>query len=163
MRKTRSMRLLRSMLAGALLAGGGVAATVVTAPAASALCAADNLHGAWHALDAGTRALTRVTVETCAPVVTCDGDICTVRHDAGTFTSVWGKCSPTDCPWGRKQAQPMGNGWYRSVYPFGFKTSSVWVKTYSFSGRTYLRVYSYNDFTAADGRADYTTDEWFVK
>lgn len=154
---------MRSMLAGILLAGSGLAASVATAPAAAALCVANPAEGLWRALNPNTRALTRVRVETCASVTTCDGDVCTTRHDAGAFLSVWGKCSPTDCPWGRKPAQRMTDGWYRSVYPFGFKTSSVWVKTYVYSGRTYLRVYSHNDFTAADGRSDYTTDEWFVK
>ena len=53
--------------------------------------------------------------------------------------------------------------WQRATYAFGFKTSYVWVKNYSYYGRTYLRVWVYNDFAPSDGRADYTTDEWFLK
>jgi hypothetical protein len=40
---------------------------------------------------------------------------------------------------------------------------SVWAKTYQYWGQTYLRVWVHNDFTPADGRADYTTDQWFLK
>ncbi len=154
---------LKSLMAGALLAGSGLAVSVAAAPTAAALCVADPVDGSWHAQNTSTRALTKARVETCAPVTTCQGNVCTTRNDAGVFLSVWGKCSPTDCSWGRKLAQFKGNGWYRAVYPFGFKTSSVWVKHYQYGTRNYLRVYSFNDFTAADGRADYTTDEWFVK
>jgi hypothetical protein len=39
----------------------------------------------------------------------------------------------------------------------------VWVKTYVYSGITYLRVYVWTDFTAADGRTDYAIDEWMLK
>jgi hypothetical protein len=49
------------------------------------------------------------------------------------------------------------------MYYFGFKTSHVWLKTYVYYGRTYVRVWVYNDFASWDGRADYTTDEWFLR
>jgi hypothetical protein len=57
----------------------------------------------------------------------------------------------------------MTDGWILTVHDFGFKRSEVWAKNYVFSGRTYLRLYVRNDFTAADGRADYTTDDWFLR
>ena len=57
----------------------------------------------------------------------------------------------------------MGGGWIRSIYNFGFKTSHVWLKTYNYWGLTYLRVWVHNDFTPADGRTDYTTDEWMLR
>ena len=60
-------------------------------------------------------------------------------------------------------ASTQADGWYKASFPFGFKTSAVWVKTYQYYGLTYLRVWVYNDFTPADGRADYVTDEWFLK
>jgi hypothetical protein len=49
------------------------------------------------------------------------------------------------------------------MYYFGFKTSHVWLKTYVYYGRTYVRVWVYKDFASWDGRADYTTDEWFLR
>jgi hypothetical protein len=75
----------------------------------------------------------------------------------------WGKCHPTDCYWGARTATYQSGGWIRAIYNFGFKTSYVWLKTYQYYGLTYLRVYVFNDFTAADGRTDYTTDEWMLK
>jgi hypothetical protein len=75
----------------------------------------------------------------------------------------FGQCHPTDCNWGRLRAYDMGDGWIRSIYNFGFKTSHVWLKTYSSGPVTYLRVWVHNDFTPADGRTDYTTDEWMLR
>jgi hypothetical protein len=57
----------------------------------------------------------------------------------------------------------MRDGWKRAVYNFGFKTSYVWMKNYPSNGTTRVRVWVYNDFTPADGRRDYATDEWMVK
>lgn len=37
------------------------------------------------------------------------------------------------------------------------------MKTYPRYGRTYLRVYVFTDFTPADGRKDYSSDEWMLK
>ena len=83
--------------------------------------------------------------------------------DIGASASPFGKCSPSDCNWGTARAYPQYDGWIKSTYNFGFKTSSVWLKTYSYYGLTYLRVWVYNDFTPSDGRTDYTTDEWFLR
>lgn len=160
----RSMRTLFASIAIPilLLAGGTMSLTVATASPAAALCSAsDPLPGDWKNIDANSRAMARVVVQTCQQVVTCNGDLCTSSY-SGTFLTPYGKCSPTNCNWGRKQAQSMGDGWFRTIHDFGFVTSHVWVRTYSY-GLTYLRVWVYNDFTPSDGRADYTTDEWFLK
>lgn len=156
-------RILHTLVALAMLAAVSVGVGVVTAAPAAALCAPSQLDGTWYNINANTRAITKTKVETCQPVTVCNGSICTTRYDAGTFISVYGKCHPTDCAWGRKQTQDMGDGWIRAIYSFGFKTSYVWAKNYTYYGQTYLRVYVFNDFTPADGRADYVTDEWFLK
>ena len=49
----------------------------------------------------------------------------------------YGKCSPTDCNWGRRQAEYMTDGWIRTIHNFGFKTSHVWAKNGYYYGRTY--------------------------
>jgi hypothetical protein len=155
-------RVVRSLAAVLLVLSACAVATVVTAGPASALCVRSPLEGDWRNIDPATRSMTRVVVQTCQSVTTCSGGICQTAHDSATFMTPYGACSPTACNWGRKQAQHMSDGWIRTIHDFGFKRSAVWAKTYSFHDRTYLRLWVHNDFTAADGRADYTTDEWFL-
>jgi hypothetical protein len=57
----------------------------------------------------------------------------------------------------------MADGWILATYAKSWATKYVWLKTYSFGGVVHLRVYVRTDFTDADGRTDYTTDEWFVR
>jgi hypothetical protein len=156
-------RMARPMLIVLALLGGTVATTAVTASPAAALCVANPLEGDWHNVNTSTPAMTRILIETCQPVTTCSGGVCSTTFDAGTFTTPFGKCQPTDCGWGRLQAQYMTDGWIRTIYNFGFKTSYVWARNYTYYGLTYLRLYVSNDFTAADGRTDYVTDEWLLK
>ncbi len=131
--------------------------------AKASLCSAP-MAGDWRNIDANTRAMTRALVDfTCNDVVLCPvGQPCTIPESFYSMR-MFGKCHPTDCNWGRLRAYDMGDGWIRSIYSFGFKTSHVWLKTYNFYGLTYLRVWVHNDFTPADGRADYTTDEWMLR
>jgi hypothetical protein len=129
----------------------------------SALCVANPIAGNWRNIDSSTRSVTRVVVsEGCDDVRLCTESGCTGGTGAFYDIAVFGKCSPTDCVWGTRRLADAGGGWYRTTYNFGFKTSDVWIKTYPYYGRTYLRVWVYNDFTPADGRTDYTTDEWFL-
>jgi hypothetical protein len=147
------------LVAVLLVAAGGLAitgATALVAPApAHALCS-NQLEGTWRNIDPNTRAMTRVDLR----MYTC-GDT------PGTQTTyrlrAFGKCHPTDCDWGERITTYMGDNWQRAVYQHSWATKYVWVKPYVFSGRTYLRVWVYTDFTPADGRADYTTDEWMLK
>jgi hypothetical protein len=131
--------------------------------ARASLCSAP-LVGNWHNINASTNAMTRALVSfTCSDVILCDTNGHCTGGDSYYSTQMFGKCSPTDCNWGTARAYPQYDGWIKSTYNFGFKTSSVWLKTYSYYGLTYLRVWVYNDFTSADGRTDYTTDEWFLR
>jgi hypothetical protein len=157
----RLMRLLiPALVAIPLLGAAGLAAGT-----ASASCATSPIAGSWRNVDAATRSITRVVItQTCDDVRHCDVDtgVCTGGAGAAFDISTFGKCSPTDCAWGSRDLADAGGGWYRTTYNFGFKSSAVWVKTYPFYGRTYLRVWVNNDFTPADGRTDYVTDEWFL-
>jgi hypothetical protein len=96
-------------------------------------------------------------------VILCD----TSGHCTGGvsrfFMHMYGACSPTSCDWGRLEAFPQYDGWIRSIYNFGFASVHVWLKTYQYYGLTYLRVWTYTDFTPQDGRTDYTTDEWMLR
>jgi hypothetical protein len=154
-----------SLLAVALMALGltAVTAAVASSPA-FALCAASTLQGNWHNIDPNTRAMSRVNVTfTCNDQRICDENGHCTGPDIYHSTDAFGKCSPTDCEWGWVRATSQTDGWILSTYNFGFKTSYLWLKTYQFYGLTYLRVYVFNDFTPADGRADYSTDEWMLR
>ncbi|MFP5347931.1 MAG: hypothetical protein ACLGIA_13010 [Actinomycetes bacterium] len=140
-----------------LLAG---VVTVGTASPAHAVCATQPLQGDWRNINANTSSVTRVVVGfACGDQVLCDQNgHCTGGESYYTLRP-FGKCHPTDCDWGTKRAYPMADGWQRAVYSYSWATKYVWVKTYDYYGKTYLRVYTQTDFTAADGRTDYTTDE----
>jgi hypothetical protein len=156
-------RLVSSCTVVALVLTGAAAAQVIGAGPASASCTSNPIEGNWRNINTATSGMTGVLIETCQPIVTCSGDVCSIQHGAGTFMTPFGKCHPTDCNWGRRQAQSMGGGWIRTTIDFGFKRADVWAKTYDYYGRTYLRLWVNHDFTAADGRADYVTDDWMLK
>lgn len=157
-------RLVRLIVAAVIALSGALGATVVTAAPAHALCSTPAMAGNWHNINSGTRSLTRVNVTfVCDDVRLCDtSGHCTGGESYFTLRP-FGKCSPTDCDWGTKKAATMSDGWQRATYGYSWATKYVWVKTYVYSGVTYLRVYTWTDFTAADGRTDYSTDEWMLK
>jgi hypothetical protein len=129
-------------------------------PTAKAALCGPTMTGDWRNIDPNTRSMTRAVVDyTCNDVVLCDIFGHCSGGDSYYSMHVFGKCHPTDCDWGRLRATDMGGGWIKSTYNFGFATDHVWLKTYQYYGLTYLRVWVYTDFTAADGRTDYTSDE----
>jgi hypothetical protein len=134
------------------------------APTARAASCYAPMAGDWHNIDSSTRAMARAVVDfTCNDVILCDQFGNCTGGDSYYSMRMFGKCTPTNCDWGRLRAYDMGDGWIRSIYNFGFKTSHVWLKTYSYYGLTYLRVWVHNDFAPWDGRTDYTTDEWMLR
>ena len=135
-----------------------------SAPVArAALCSAPMV-GDWRNINANTNAMARALVTfTCGDHVLCDTDGNCTRPESYYSMHMFGKCHPNHCDWGRLRATPMHDGWIRALYDFGFKTGHVWLKTYNYYGLTYLRVWVYNDFAPWDGRADYATDEWFLR
>jgi hypothetical protein len=161
---TPARRLLTLLALVGLAFGFTAVAELAAQRPAHAICVASPLEGSWKNVNPNTRAMTRVDVAfTCNDVVLCDQYGNCTGGGSGHSVKAWGACSPTDCFWGSRTAVSVSDGWLKAVYNFGFKTSTVWLKTYVYYGRTYLRVYVNNDFTAADGRADYVTDEWMLK
>ena len=93
--------------------------------AKASLCSAP-MAGDWHNINPNTSAMTRAVVDfTCNDVVFCPvGQPCTIPESFYSMR-MFGQCHPTDCNWGRLRAYDMGDGWIRSIYSFGFKTSHV--------------------------------------
>lgn len=156
---------LRAMLAIVLMAIGVATVSVIATPtSAHAACINSPFQGNWKNIDANTRSMTRVSVSfTCNDTVLCDIHGHCTYPGTSHAVKAWGRCHPTDCYWGSRPATSLSGDWLKAVYNFGFKTSTVRLKTYEYYGKTYLRVYVNNDFTPSDGRADYTTDEWMLK
>jgi hypothetical protein len=157
-----------SLLAAVMLALGlTVAVNVATAAPAHALCASHPIIGNWYNL-AASPSMSRVEITLfCDDVRYCDqfGN-CSGGTDTHFRIRAWGRCHPIDCDWGTQRLTRMGpntTSWHRAIYEFGFKTSYVWVNTAEWLGVTWLNVVVANDFTPADGRQDYTTDEWMLK
>lgn len=159
--RTFSVRTLILALATAFVAALFSSAT---ATSASALCVSSPMTGNWRNIDSNTRSLTRVVVNFhCGDQVLCDDrGNCTGGQSYFTLRP-FGACTPTACDWGTKRAQRMQDGWQRATYVHSWATKHVWVKTYVYHSKTYLRVWTWTDFTAADGRTDYKTDEWMLK
>jgi hypothetical protein len=130
----------------------------------ASLCATAPMSGDWHNIDPSTRSMTRAVVDfTCGDQILCDLQGHCTGGVSSYFMHMYGACHPTACDWGRLQAFDQGGGWIRSIYTFGFASVHVWLKTYQYYGLTYLRVWTYTDFTPSDGRTDYTTDEWMLR
>lgn len=51
----------------------------------------------------------------------------------------------------------------RATYNCSWSTKYVWIQIYTISKQLYLRVYTWTDFTVADGRTDYSTNDWMLK
>jgi hypothetical protein len=137
-----------------------------TGTAHAGLCITPPEQGAWKNYDPNTRSITRLLFEMeCwnAPQPPCTGDICTSTSEVipHYFIHLYGKCHPTDCDWGRVEGQRRSDGWYRFNYNQGFATRYVWARTYP-QWPGWFRLYIWNDFTDPN-RADYATDEWFVR
>ncbi|HVL23260.1 MAG TPA: hypothetical protein VM450_04200 [Thermomicrobiales bacterium] len=171
-RRTRSIRpvMLRRglalfLMALAVAAGGGLALLTTPVPTASALCATPAIEGDWHNVNTNTRSITRAVIRMvdCGDVIRCDEDGNCTGGETTFSGHLFGKCRPTDCDWGTVYGPQRSDGWIRVTYDFGYKTSYVWMKTYTYPGLTYLRVYVDNRFAPGDGRTNYTTDEWFLK
>ena len=132
---------------------------------AAALCVTPQEEGVWYNIDPNTSAITQaeVSLENCGDVILCDTDgHCTGGKTTYSMT-LWGQCHPSDCYWGKISGEARlqdGAWWIVGTYEFGWKTATVWLRTYEFSGITYLRVWVWNDYH--DTRTDRAFDGWFL-
>jgi hypothetical protein len=161
-----SSQIVRSITLGCLILFGCLLAN--TGEAQAGQCVTPSEVGAWQNYDSATRGITQLDFRMeCrdASTTTCDGDICTITSavEPHYFVTLFGSCSPTDCPWGETEGQALGGnlaGWYYFNYDHGFAKRYVYVRTYP-QWPGWLRMWMHTDFTDP-GRADYTSDEWFL-
>jgi hypothetical protein len=138
----------RGALAAAFLTFGLMAAT----PSAKALCIDPPHDGLWVNVDPNTRGITRAVVEfTCVDVIFPGHPIPPSWH-----VTLWGKCHPFDCPWGRVPATSAGsptNLVITARYNQGFARRRVTIT--HIRRRDRLRIRIRTDFRDP-GRRDYT-------
>jgi len=107
---------------------GGLALSVAIAAAslaattpASAQCIDPPQRGNWVNVDPNTRSITRATIEfTCVDVVQAG-----VPPPPSWHVTLFGKCHPTDCPWGRVPGRDGSGGSITATYDQGFATRAV--------------------------------------
>jgi hypothetical protein len=77
--------------------------------------------------------------------------------------SQFGRCVPTDCPFGTvagNTSQWTSNQVITAFWDHGFATRT---ETITYLSSTRLRIVMFTDFTPEDGRTDYTITEFFTK
>lgn len=157
-------RLTATVLAAAtLILGLTVVTAVSTATPAQALCSTPTIAGTWHNTDPDTPGIVRVEFRySCSDTVICDGQtgVCS-RPPARLDIRPFGSCVPTACDWGWRTTTEATNGWVRAQYHHSWATKDVWARTEVWYGHTYLRVWTYTDYT--DGRTDFERNDWFLK
>lgn len=132
---------------------------IATPESANALCAQQPEEGVWRNADPNTRSITRVDLRFVCQDQILNGE----PYPPGPpwYMHLFGKCHPTDCDWGEVGAQRLGSGHIYTVYRQGFATRYVYAKMSQYRPGQ-LWVYIYTDF-ADPGRADYTSQDWFVR
>lgn len=130
-------------LASALLMTGGTPA--------SALCIDPPERGTWVNVNPATRSITRAIVQfTCVDVITPGRPIPPSWH-----VTLWGKCHPTDCPWGRVPGRSGPGGVVNATYNQGFATRAVTINALP-SGQLHIRIATnFRD----PGRPDYVSND----
>ncbi|HET9143630.1 hypothetical protein [Actinophytocola sp.] len=117
-------------------------------------------HGDWVNTDPNATGIARIELRDCQPVTVCNGNICSVTHDAGWTMRVFGKCSPTNCDWGWSKSDfRMSSGHIHGFYDQGFAKRHVYAKMSQYRPGQ-LWVYWRTDFTDPN-RPDYDKQEWF--
>jgi hypothetical protein len=106
------------------------------------------LNGSWINEDQELGNITRINIGV-------EGNSATVEQ--------FGRCIPTDCPFGATTANTApwaGSQEITAFWDHGFATRT---ETITYLSATRLRIVMFTDFTEADGRTDYTITEFFTK
>jgi len=157
--------LITALVAGLGLVGGGVA----VAPPAQAQCREFPEVGEWSNVEGPSAypLVSSVSVDlVCRDHKMCDTDGNCSEVGAYLEMQPHATCYYRGCYLGKQRAEAVTddeNGWYRTVYDLGFVTIHMWIKVYPGASGNLLRVWTWTDFTAADGRADFASDNWMKK
>lgn len=119
--------------------------------------------GNWVNPDTATRGITRANFkEECrdASTRTCNGNICSITHGVKlVYTAeLWGKCSPSDCYWGKVDGVYTSAKWLKFHYDHGFAKRVVWGQVWS-GDANWLDLAVDTDFVDPN-RADYQFRAW---
>ena len=124
-----------------------------------ALCATPPEQGTWENMDSNTRSITKVVVR-----FQCQDQVLNGQpYPPGVpfYLHLYGKCHPSDCDWGEKEAQELASGWLYSYYNQGFAKRHVYARmSQRYPGKLFVWVYT--DFTDPQ-RKDYSVGNWFNK
>ena len=117
---------------------------------ASAQCIDPMQRGNWVNVDPNTRSITRATIEfTCVDVVQAG-----VPPPPSWHVTLFGKCHPTDCPWGRVPGRDGAGGSINATYHQGFATRTVRITRVG--GQLRIRIATnFSD----PGRPDYVSND----
>ena len=128
-------------------------AALAALAASPALAATSDFVGSWSNADSSTRGITRVVV--------------TPNADGTLNMQVFGKCSPSDCDWGKAAAVAYSSGVQdnnptvvSAVYPKGFSNTMVVLHKNPFG---MMEVMSLTQFLDKSGRFNYGSMDLFRK
>ena len=138
------------MIRGLVLAAAIAIASLAAVTEASALCIDPPQRGNWVNVNPNTRSITRATIEfTCVDVITPG-----VPPPPSWHVTLFGKCHPFDCPWGRVPGRSGPGGAILATYDQGFATRAVRITRVG--ARLNVRVATkFRD----PGRADYVSND----
>jgi len=105
------------------------------------------LAGDWVNENASTNNVTRL-------FIAVEGSVVTVY--------AWGKCSPTDCPWGPTTASTSAWGSAQQIVAFWDQGFATQTQTITYLSATRLQVVTATHFVPPDPRTDFTLTEFFT-
>jgi hypothetical protein len=122
---------------------------LATAFVSSSVAAPADLIGTWKNTNSNTRGITRVVISSAG------GNALNVQ--------VFGKCSPTDCDWGKTNLITYGNSVqdkdHRSATTTYNKSFANTLLTLTLSTGNQIRLQSFTQFTDKSGRQNYASTE----
>lgn len=153
-----SLRRIRDQIVK-LVVSSIIIAAVIFPQSAFALCVQPEEKGTWTNSDTQTSSITRIELE-----FVCQDQIKNGQpYPPGPpwYVHVYGKCSPTDCDWGRIGAQELSSNQIYASYDQGFAERFIYIAMSQYRPGQ-LWVYTYTDFSDPD-RSDYDVHNWFQR
>lgn len=118
--------------------------------------------GKWKNIDPNTRGVTKADISFSIGMIGCTPYSLFCHNYLIFYAQLWGSCEPTDCDWGKVEAEYDTNGWLRTVSENWCNKKYVWAKVYTYNSVDFLRIYIWTDFIDPN-RHDYAQNEWFIR